>query len=137
LLGDRKIEVAFSSLKLVLNVGEATSVFVSGGGVDGARIGERLEVTDWANNTGATINFNGKRFFAVGSLANEPLDSKAAKSALKFTQAIATATGYSFEALISSMVKNCDDSYICHWRAQILGHCVSSGFSFRQPMIQQ
>lgn len=124
-LGDRKAEFEDDRIRLVYNASDATSLFVAGGGNDNIRIGERIEVTNWAQNSGLLIFYNGKPCVAVGSLANTvPIDPKALQSAQRFANAAAAATGGAFGQLLVSLAKAADGSALANWRAQAIAQSI-------------
>ena len=92
-VGEKKSEFAHPKVKLIFNTSDATSLFVAGGGTDTIRIGDRIEVNDWAHNTGIILSFNGKKCFAGGSLASQPIDAKALKSAQRFVSGVSEDCG--------------------------------------------
>jgi hypothetical protein len=135
LLGERKVELSNSFIKLVLVINPETytiCVFVSGGGLDGAKIGERFEVVDWAKDTGMSVNFNGKRCYAGGALSDLQIEPKAQKSAQKFAQAISDSfNSVPFVSILITMAKFAEDTPLTTWRAHMLGQCLTPGFVFR------
>ena len=126
IIGEGRVEITFETLKLIYTATDKTSLYVADGGNDTIRVGDRLEVVDWAQNTGFLMLYTGKPCVAAGSLASNVTDKKAFQSAQRFASKIADVAGVGFGILLKTLAKTADGSSIALWRAQTIAQSIVS-----------
>ena len=139
ILGGEKVELTLPNLKIVLNTSvSSTILFINGGGIEGAMVGERLEVASWFLDEsqvpqGMLVHFDGKPCFSTQQIHN--INPKVVKAAKRFLEAISKFAGTSAFALLDTMGRfSSEHDKFRIWRTHMLARCLDDNFLFESPI---
>ena len=128
----------WANMKSYLTQASSPLLFINGGGIEGAMVGERLEVASWFLDEsqvpqGMLVHFDGKPCFSTQQIHN--INPKVVKAAKRFLEAISKFAGTSAFALLDTMGRfSSEHDKFRIWRTHMLARCLDDNFLFESPI---